>query len=56
MKTDYTQLAKKVKSLETDVKRMKRDMVDVDMVLTDDDQNALAKAERDLSAGKTKRL
>ena len=45
-----------LKSLKKEVTFIKKHMVDVDTVLTDDDFESLNEAEKDLKAGKTKRL
>lgn len=42
--------------IQTDLIYIKEHISDIDLVLTDDDQEALKKAEEELKAGKTKRL
>lgn len=46
----------KLNHIHTDLDYIKDDLSDVDLFLTDDDTQALQKAEDDLIKGKTKRL
>ena len=46
----------KLEHIESDLSFIKKHLHDVDLVLTDDDVEALQEAEADLKAGKTKRL
>ena len=56
MVTEIKQIVEKLDSLQSDVTYIKKHLVDVDSVLTDDDIEALEEAEKDLKAKKTKRL
>ena len=42
--------------IKSELGTIKRHMIDVDMVLTDDDLESLKEADRDFKAGNTKRL
>ena len=50
------QIIKEIKALKFELKNIKKRMVDIDVVLTDDDTESIKEAERDLKEGKTKRL
>ena len=56
MKVTAKQLMDKLEHMESDLKYLKEHMADVDLVLTEDDLEALEEAEKDLKAGKTKRI
>ena len=50
------QILSRLQHIESDLSFIKKHLHDVDLVLTDDDVEALKDAETDLKAGKTKRL
>ena len=50
------QILEKLDEIKSELDYIKKHMVDVDTVLTDDDFESLNEAEKDLKAGKTKRL
>tara|TARA_Y100000310_G_C20302575_1_gene632508 strand:+ start:86 stop:256 length:171 start_codon:yes stop_codon:yes gene_type:complete len=56
MPTEVTQIMEKLNHIQSDLDYIKGHISDVDFVLTDDDLNALAEAEEDLSTGKTIKL
>ena len=56
MSTEAKEILNKLELIKADLDYIKKHMVDVDLVLTDDDLEALEEAESDLKAGKTKRL
>ena len=56
MVTEIKQIVEKLDNLQSDIAYIKKHLVDVDSVLTDDDIEALEEAEKDLKAKKTKRL
>lgn len=56
MATEAKEILNKLELIKADLDYIKKHMVDVDLVLTDDDLEALEEAESDLKAGKTKRL
>ena len=56
MATEAKEILDKLEIIKSDLDYIKNHMVDVDLVLTDDDIEALEEAESDLKAGKTKRL
>ena len=56
MATEAKEILNKLEIIKADLDYIKKHMVDVDLVLTDDDLEALEEAEKDLKAGKTKRL
>ena len=56
MATEAKEILDKLEIIKSDLDYIKHHMVDVDLVLTDDDIEALEEAEKDLKAGKTKRL
>lgn len=56
MTTEIQQIVSKLDTIEEELAYIKKHLVDVDAVLTDDDIEALREADEDLKAGKTKRL
>ena len=50
------QIISKLQHIESDLSFIKKHIQDIDLVLTDDDVEALKEAEADLKVGKTKRL
>ena len=56
MATEAKEILDKLETIKADLDYIKKHMVDVDLVLTDDDLEALEEAESDLKKGKTKRL
>ena len=54
--TESKQILEELKAIRTDLDYIKGHIVDVDLVLTDDDREALEAAEINLKHGKTKRL
>jgi len=56
MATEVKEILEKLETIKADLDYIKKHMVDVDLVLTDDDLEALEEAESDLKRGKTKRL
>ncbi|MEK6946411.1 MAG: hypothetical protein AABX32_02290, partial [Nanoarchaeota archaeon] len=50
------QILDRLDEIKSELDYIKRHMVDVDLVLTDEDMETLRDAENDLKAGKTKRL
>ena len=56
MKPEIQQIVKRLDNLQSDIDYIKKHLVDMDSVLSDDDINALEEAEKDLKAKKTKRL
>ena len=56
MATEIQRLSDKLDLIKSDVEYIKEHIVDADTVLADDDAEALKDAEKDLKAGKTKRL
>ena len=56
MATESEEILEKLEIIKSDLDYIKKHMIDVDLVLTDDDLEALEEAEKDLKAGKTKRL
>ncbi len=56
MATEVQQIVEKLSHIQADVDFIKRHITDIDIVLTDDDVQALGDAESDLKEGKTKRL
>ena len=56
MATEIQRISDKLDLIKSDVDYIKEHIVDVDAVLADDDVEALKEAEKDLKAGKTKRL
>jgi len=56
MAPEIKQIVDKLDVIKGDLDYIKKHLVDVDAVLTDDDVGALKEADNDLKAGKTKRL
>ena len=56
MATQIKEFVEKLDHIQSDLDFIKRHINDVDLVLTDDDLEALDDAEKDLAAGKTKRI
>ena len=56
MTTESKKIIDKLNSITEDLNYIKKHMVDVDIVLTDDDLQALDEAEEDLKSGKAVRL
>jgi hypothetical protein len=56
MATEAKEILEKLDTIKADLDYIKKHMVDVDLVLTDDDLEALEEAENDLKAGRTRRL
>lgn len=50
------EIMEKLNHIQSDLDYIKGHLTDVDVVLTDDDVDALHKAEEDLKKGRTKRL
>jgi len=51
-----TKILEELKAIREDLDYLKEHVVDIDLVLTDDDLEAIKQAEKDLKQGKTKRL
>jgi len=51
-----TDIQKDIEFLKREVAEIKENMVDADIILTDDDIESIKEAEKDLKEGKTKRL
>lgn len=56
MASELQQIMNKLNHIESDLTYIKKHISDVDLVLTDEDIEAIQEAKRDLVAGKTKRL
>ena len=56
MTNENKQILEKLNAIKSDLDYLKKHIVDVDYVLTDDDIQALEESEKDLKSGKTKRL
>ena len=56
MEIKFEQIVDKLDLIKGDLDYIKKHLVDVDAVLTDDDIDALKEADKDLKTGKTKRL
>jgi len=56
MTNDNKQILDKLDAIKSDLDYLKKHIVDVDSVLTDEDTQALKESEKDLKSGKTKRL
>ena len=56
MTTDIKQIADKLDVIQADLAYLKQHIIDFDIILTDDDLEALKEADKDLKSGKTKRL
>jgi hypothetical protein len=54
--TENRQIFEKLNEIKEELDFIKDRIIDVDLVMTDDDINSLIEAEKDLKAGKTKRL
>ena len=50
------EILKELKAIREDLDYLKKRVVDVDLVLTEDDIQSLEEAEKDFGEGKTKRL
>ncbi len=50
------QILEELHAIRLDLDFLKKHIVDLDLVLTDDDREALQEAEKDLKLGRTKRL
>ena len=56
MTNEDKQILEKLDAIKLELDYIKKHIVDVDAVLTDDDIGSLKEAEKDLKAGRTKRL
>ena len=56
MTLQVQEIMEKLNHIQLDLNFIKGRLTDVDLVLTDDDVDALQEAEEDLKKGKTKRL
>ena len=56
MTTETEVILDKLDSIRDELDYIREHIGDIDVVLTDDDANALQEAERDLKEGRTKRL
>lgn len=56
MATESKQILEELRAIRSDLDYLKEHIVDVDLVLTDEDREALQSAEKDLKERKTKRL
>ncbi|MDO8633756.1 MAG: hypothetical protein Q7K34_00505 [archaeon] len=56
MEAESKQILKELKDIRVDIEYIKGHLADSDVLLTDDDVESIQKAEKDLKAGKTKRL
>lgn len=56
MTPQVQEIMEKLNHIQLDLNFIKNHLIDVDLVLTDDDINALQEAEEDLKKGRTKRL
>ncbi len=56
MTTEIKQIIEKLDHMQSDIVFLKKHIVDLDLVLTDDDLDALSTAEKDLKSKKTKRI
>lgn len=56
MTTEIKEIVEKLDTIRSDIGYIKKHLVDIDSVLTEDDMDALNEAEKDLKFGKTKRL
>ena len=56
MVPEMKQIVDKLDNIKGDLDYIKKHLVDVDAVLTDDDVEALKEADNDLKVGKAKRL
>ncbi len=53
---DNKQILNKLDEIKSELNYIKRHMVDMDIVLTDEDSESLKEAENNFKSGKTKRL
>ncbi len=56
MTTEIQQIIEKLDHMQSDIGYLKKHIVDLDLVLTDDDMDALSVAEKDFKTKKTKRI
>ena len=56
MASETKQILEKLEAIKLELDYIKKHMTDMDIILTDDDIESLKEAEKDLKAGKTKRL
>ncbi|MBI2597794.1 MAG: hypothetical protein HYW50_01210 [Candidatus Diapherotrites archaeon] len=56
METESKQILKELKGIRNDIEYLKGHLTVADALLTDDDLESIREAEKDLKAGKTKRL
>ncbi len=56
MASESKAILQKLDTIKSDLDYLREHLLDVDVVLTDDDIEALKEAEKDLKLGKTKRL
>ena len=56
MSTANEQILNKLSKIESELRSLREHAIDMDIVLTSDDLDALQKAENDLNNGRTKRL
>lgn len=56
MATEIRQIVDKLNEIQSDINYLKETIVDADVVLFDDDIQALKNAEKDLKSGKTRKL
>ncbi len=56
METETKQILHELKSIRADLDYLKKHVVDLDIIMTDEDWESIRQAEKDHKAGKTKRL
>ena len=56
MTNEDKQILEKLDAIKLELDYIKKHIVDVDAVLTEEDMDSLKEAEKDLKAGRTKRL
>ncbi len=56
MVAETKQILEELKVIKNDLGYIKKHIIDIDMVMTDDDIESIREAEKDLKEGKTKRL
>lgn len=56
MAIEAQQILEKLNHMQLDLNYIKKHLVDLDLVLTDDDRESLQLAEEDFRQGKTKRI
>lgn len=56
MATETKQILEEIKAIRTDLRYIKKHVLDLDLALTDEDVESLKEAEKDLREKKTKRL